>query len=125
MKQAVADVFAFHDAMGVPCGDKPALISPDREALRLNLMNEEFEELWQAVRDGNLIEIADACADLCYVVIGTAIEYGIPLDVVWAEVHRSNMAKADPATGKVRFREDGKVLKPEGWKPPDIAAILR
>ena len=49
---------------------------------------------------------------------------GIPLDRVWAAVHRSNMAKVDPATGKVIKRADGKVLKPEGWTPPDIPAAL-
>jgi predicted HAD superfamily Cof-like phosphohydrolase len=53
-----------------------------------------------------------------------ALEFGIPLEKVWTEVHKSNMAKADPLKGGVIYREDGKVLKPEGWQKPDIAGVL-
>lgn len=70
-------------------------------------------------------KIADGLADVIYVAVGAALEFGIPLDRVWAEVHRSNMAKVDPATGKVIKRADGKVLKPEGWTPPDVAGVLK
>jgi predicted HAD superfamily Cof-like phosphohydrolase len=73
---------------------------------------------------GDLVGIADGIADSVYVLVGTALEYGIPLDRVWGAVHSANMAKVDPVTGKVRKRFDGKVLKPDGWKRPDIAAIL-
>ena len=61
---------------------------------------------------------------MIYIAVGTALELGIPLEPVWDEVHRSNMAKVDPETGKVRKREDGKVLKPEGWVRPDIAGAI-
>jgi predicted HAD superfamily Cof-like phosphohydrolase len=63
-------------------------------------------------------------ADSIYVIVGAAIEYGIPLSAVWDAVQKSNLAKRDPSTGKVRRREDGKILKPDGWKPPDIRAAL-
>jgi predicted HAD superfamily Cof-like phosphohydrolase len=72
----------------------------------------------------SLPDIADAIADSIYVLVGTALEYGIPLDRVWAAVRAANMAKVDPVTGLVRKRADGKILKPDGWQPPDIAGVL-
>jgi hypothetical protein len=90
-----------------------------------------------------LVAVADALADLSYVLAGTALHYGIPLDEVTAEVHRSNMAKAEECPcvawggypkadcegcgGKgwvVLRRDDGKILKPDGWRPPDIRGII-
>jgi len=68
--------------------------------------------------------LSDGLADLIYVCVGCALEYGIPLDRVGDEVQRSNMAKVDPLTGAVRRRLDGKILKPEGWTPPDIAGVM-
>ncbi len=73
----------------------------------------------------DVIEAADALADLTYVTEGSAWTLGVPLHDVFREVHRSNMAKADPETGKPNVSVDGKVLKPEGWRPPDVAAVLR
>lgn len=121
---AVADVRAFHEATGTPALDRPAFPSFERVDLRASLVEEEMAELEAALIERSLPAVADAIADLIYVLIGTALEFGISLDRVWAEVQRSNMAKVDPATGKVRRREDGKVLKPEGWTPPDIAGAL-
>lgn len=74
---------------------------------------------WHENYDYNAIETADALADLVVVIVGMALELGLPLDRVWDEVHRANMAKVGP-DGKVMYRGDGKVLKPEGWTPPDI-----
>jgi hypothetical protein len=79
---------------------------------------------WQSDYDYNAIETADALTDLVVVIVGMALELGIPLDRTWNEVQRSNMAKAGP-DGKVTKREDGKVLKPEGWTPPDIKTIMQ
>jgi predicted HAD superfamily Cof-like phosphohydrolase len=62
-------------------------------------------------------------ADLVYVVIGTAIQYGIPFDAVFAEVHRANMSKLGP-DGVPVLREDGKIIKPFGFKPADLSAVL-
>ena len=70
------------------------------------------------------MEVADALADLVYVIYGAALEYGIPLDRVFAEVHRSNMAKLG-ADGRPILREDGKILKPDGWTLPNVAAAMR
>jgi len=60
---------------------------------------------------------------IVYVAYGAAIVYGIDLDAVFAEVHRSNMTKLD-ADGRVIYREDGKVLKSDRYTPPDIAGVL-
>ncbi len=93
--------------------------------MRARLLDEEVREFHNALsEDDNIIELADALADIIYIVVGTALEFGIPLDRVWTEVQRSNMAKVDPTTGKAKHRVDGKILKPEGWTPPDIVAAF-
>lgn len=126
MKDLMADVAALHRACDIPVLDGPAIPPPDRVALRKELIQEEVvRELLVAMDEGDLEKIADGMADAVYVIVGAALEYGIPLDRVWREVQAANMRKVDPATGQVRRRADGKVLKPEGWTPPDIAAALR
>jgi len=86
-------------------------------------LQEEVDEYLTAEQEDNLVEIADALADIIYIACGTAVSYGIPLDKVFEEVHRSNMAKL--VDGKPLKREDGKVIKPVGWTPPDIAGVLK
>jgi predicted HAD superfamily Cof-like phosphohydrolase len=113
----------FHEAFGVPAYDTPRIPPFERKELRWSLIDEERDELTDAMDESDLIEIADALADLVVVIYGTALEYGIDLDAVLEEVHASNMAKLG-LDGKPILREDGKVLKPEGWKPPNIAAVL-
>jgi predicted HAD superfamily Cof-like phosphohydrolase len=117
------DVAQFHIAFRLPVGYKPLLPTDEEQALRLRLVTEEYHELVDAHQEGDIVEIADAIADQIYVLCGMAVAYGIPLDAVWNEVHRSNMAKIGP-DGYLRFRADGKVLKPEGWTPPDIEGII-
>jgi predicted HAD superfamily Cof-like phosphohydrolase len=96
-------------------------IPPDNEAqLRLDLITEEYDELATAIENRDIVKVADGIADLIYVLIGTAHSYGIPLEKVWKEVHQTNMAKEGGST-----REDGKILKPEGWVPPDIAYLIK
>ena len=124
MKKILDDVRAFHEATGVPVLKRPTLPDWTRSDLRASLHSEEDKELREAIFAQDLEAIAKELADLIYIAAGTALEFGIPLDRVWDEVHRSNMAKVDPVTGRVRYREDGKVLKPEGWTPPDIAKVL-
>lgn len=123
MFKVCADVLAFHDACDVPTGLKPEF-NLDRLPFRLRLIDEEHIELHQAAEKQNLPEFADAIGDLIYVLVGTALEFGIPLPLVWAAIQNANMAKVDAVTGKVIRREDGKILKPEGWVAPDIAKIL-
>ena len=123
MRQLMHDVAAFHRATGQPVLTEPQ-IPPGRLELRIDLLKEEFDETIEAMRSADLVETADGLADLIYVAIGAALEFGIPLDLVWAEVQRSNMAKIDKETGKVLYHMSGKVAKPEGWAPPDIAGVL-
>ena len=118
------DVKDFHRAFGQRIGEVPAVPeSIDERALRMSLLEEEFDEYLEAEENADIVEIADALADIIYIALGTAVSYGIPLDKVFEEVHRSNMAKL--VDGKVLRRADGKVQKPEGWTPPDIAGVLK
>jgi predicted HAD superfamily Cof-like phosphohydrolase len=115
----------FHRAAGAYVSDEPTLDVP-REVrdLRLRLISEELDELRSALESDDLAGSADAIADLLYVVYGAAVTFGIPIDEVFAEVHRANLAKLDLRGGPVE-RDDGKVLKPDRWKPPDIEGVLR
>lgn len=125
MRKLLDNVADFHRASDVPVLDRPVAPAISRRWLRRNLIDEEVnQELIPALCGTDVTKIADALADSIYVIVGTALEFGIPLDRVWDEVHRSNMAKIDPVTGKVLKRDDGKVLKPAGWEPPDISGVL-
>lgn len=121
----LADVRAFHDAL---CPEQTRATighpTPDVAALRARLLAEETEELLAAMRAGDVVEVADACADLVYVVLGTALAYGLPFAPVWREVQRSNMAKIGP-DGRVVRDAEGKVMKPAGWSAPDVDGVLR
>ena len=127
----------FHEVYKLPHADKPtsAIV---RRALRCNLIYEELQELGEALActrhwdsgnfiegfgNVNMVEAADAIADLMYVVLGTAVELGINIEPIFEEVHRSNMSKLDEA-GQPIFREDGKILKGPNYSPPDIAPLL-
>ena len=114
------DVQEFHRVvLGSEDPERPT-IPPDKvETLRWHLIDEEVEELAEAMEAHDLPAIAKEIADVLVVVYGTAAAYGIDIDRVWEVVHASNMAKA----GGPR-RADGKALKPEGWTPPDVAGVL-
>lgn len=118
------DVKDFHIAFGQRVGQSPLIPEDYNERdLRINLLEEEFKEYMNAEEKNDITEIADALADIIYIACGTAVSYGIPLDEVFTEVHRSNMAKL--VDGKPIYREDGKVMKPAGWTPPDIEGVLK
>ena len=123
MSNFYTDVKDFHIAFGQRVGDKPELPDTKERTLRMKLLAEEMYEYTVAENENDLVEVADALADIIYIACGTAVSYGIPLDKVFAEVHRSNMAKL--VDGKPLYREDGKVMKPEGWTPPDVEGVLK
>jgi predicted HAD superfamily Cof-like phosphohydrolase len=134
-------VTAFHDAMSQPILEVPAVPADERVRLRLRLVTEECFELVDAcvnapaavkalfeealkiidkeVLKVDLPNVADALGDIDYVVEGTRLEFGINGAPIAAEIHRANLEKA---SGPVR--EDGKRLKPEGWRKPDIVGEL-
>ncbi len=113
----------FHKLFDVPIGTHPKLLNLSAAKRREQLIEEEWVELIEARELGNIIEIADALGDLLYVVYGAAIEYGIPIDEVFEEIHRSNMTKLWP-DGTVHKREDGKVLKPPTYSPANLEKII-
>ena len=92
-------------------------------ALYMRLIKEEFEELMDAYDGRDLVEIADATADIKWVLEGLEHTLNIPQQEVWDEVSRSNLQKIMP-DGKVLKRADGKVMKPQGWTPPNIKSII-
>lgn len=118
------DVAEFHRTFGQPVFTEPQLQVPeDLVKLRVDLLREEFEEYLAAVEANDIVEIADALGDMQYIINGTALTYGIDLDAVHAEIHRSNMSKLGP-DGVVHRRADGKVLKPETYEAPQLVSVL-
>lgn len=119
----IQQVKAFHRTYGLPISESPNIIPADRFNLRLSLIEEELAEFVYAAINNDIVEVADALGDLLYVVIGAALEYGIPLDEVVDEIHASNMSKLG-VDGKPIYRSDGKVLKGINYKEPDIKGVL-
>lgn len=87
----------------------------------LDLIKEEYEELFAAYHLKDKVEQLDALIDIIVVTVGAIHSLGANAEGAWNEVMRTNFAKIDEETGKVRKRDDGKVLKPEGWQPPQLA----
>lgn len=144
MKDAIEQVTLFHVATSQPVLPRPAVPPHDRVRLRAKLIFEEAMEtigalygfsredvsrrlilptnhlLDQLDPQAQIVEVADGLADLIYVCIGCALEFGLPLDKVFEEVQRSNMSKTvDRLT-----RPDGKIVKGPSFSPPDIGAVL-
>lgn len=112
-----SDVIRFIDAC-----DQPQ--TPSNASLYRNLIVEEYNEFIQALNKNDDVEQLDACMDMIWVILGFCYMKGFKVDEAWAEVARSNHAKIDAQTGKVLKRADGKVLKPEGWTPPNLANFV-
>jgi predicted HAD superfamily Cof-like phosphohydrolase len=117
-------VSRFHAAFGLPRQAMPSIdVDEDVKKLRVALLEEESRELVEAMEAGDLVAIADALADIAYVVHGTAATFGIDLDPVLAEVHRSNMSKLTE-DGLPLVDAAGKVIKSDRYFRPDVAAVL-
>jgi predicted HAD superfamily Cof-like phosphohydrolase len=99
-------------------------IDEEQYALYRNLIAEEVGELHEAVAVNDRVEQLDALIDILVVTIGALHSMGADAEGAWKEVLQTNLAKIDPATGKVIKREDGKVLKPEGWTAPKLVGYL-
>jgi len=122
--EVLARVLDFHEAFDLPREPLPTShVSGTRAQLRVRLLREEVEEFADATERRDLVAIADALADVVYVAYGSAITYGLDLDAVVREVHRSNMSKLD-ACGAPVLREDGKVLKSERYRPPNVGNVI-
>jgi predicted HAD superfamily Cof-like phosphohydrolase len=94
-------------------------LNEETKHLRVRLIQEEFDELKEAMATGNLAAVAKEMADLLYVTYGTAVSYGIDMEAVFREVHRSNLSKV----GGYK-RADGKWVKPPTYSPADIEPIV-
>lgn len=113
----------FHDKFDVVKQNSPSFPDIGTIDLRTGLIEEELKELYEAIAEKNIVEVADALTDLLYVVYGMGDVFGINLDKTFAEVHRSNMSKLGEDGRPVR-RADGKVLKGPNYSPPDLTKIL-
>lgn len=113
-----------HRAQGLVTSQAPTLDVPaEVKELRCALIEEEAAEFRAALDAHDIVEVADAIADLLYVVYGAALTFGIPVREVFTEVHRSNMTKLDD-DGNPQYRADGKVLKGPNFSPPKLWPIL-
>lgn len=126
MLKLISDVKAFHNAGAGPVVNKPAVMPWERTVLRQGLLEDECNEVTEALYDGNLANILQENLDVIYVAVGTLIEAGLGEAAVegWKALQKSNMSKVNVETGKLVKREDGKILKPEGFKEVDWQAIV-
>lgn len=106
------------------CDQTTGIENRDQFNMYLKLIEEEAEELNQAIIHKNKAEMLDALIDILVVTTGAIHSMGADGEGAWNEVMRTNFAKIDKETGKVRKRKDGKVLKPEGWNPPDLNPFI-
>lgn len=111
------DVKIFLDA----CDQKPSV---ENTLLYKDLIVEEFAEFIEAFNMEDDAEQLDACMDMIWVILGYCHMKKFDIRGGWDEVAKSNLCKIDSNTDKVIRREDGKILKPEGWKPPDLTKFV-
>ena len=109
------------ETFGTACDQPP---SEANYKMYLDLIREETDELEEAIQDNDKVEQLDALIDILVVTMGAVRAAGWDGEAAWKEVMDTNFAKIDPTTGKVRKREDGKVLKPEGWQAPELSQFI-
>lgn len=126
LEETINMVKQFHEAFKIGNEEKPIGNIDEKDyLLRYKLMREENEEYLEAAQNGDLVEIADACGDMLYILCGTMLKHGLQdkIEEVFIEIQSSNMSKLDE-NGQPIYREDGKVLKSDLYFKPDIKAIL-
>jgi predicted HAD superfamily Cof-like phosphohydrolase len=127
MKKQLDYVKEFHTAFAIGFSENPkADLGETKKMLRFNLMKEENEEYLEAVKNNDLVEIADALGDMMYILCGTIIEHGLQhkIEAVFDEIQRSNMSKLGD-DGNPIYREDGKVMKGPNYFKPNFQEILK
>ena len=117
----MTNTFKDIDKFATACDQPP---SEENYKMYLTLIDEEVGELEEAVMANDRVEQLDALVDILVVTMGAIRAGGFDGEGAWKEVMDTNFAKIDPDTGKVRKREDGKVLKPEGWKAPELTQFI-
>jgi predicted HAD superfamily Cof-like phosphohydrolase len=125
------DMISLHRVYGHNIGTIPKLPSDKEQDLRERLIKEEYHELehalewWKHPGNEELSDIADGAVDLIVVIIGMLVSYGIDFNRIWDVVHVANLTKVGLILLGGEKRHDGKQLKPEWWKHPDIDNLLR
>lgn len=119
MKEEQSMVQEFHRKFDIHTEPSPSIPGETTHDLRVRLIQEEFDELKEALAKQDLVGIAKELADLLYVVYGTAVSYGIDMEPVFREVHRSNLSKVGG-----HKRADGKWVKPATYSPAQLAPLL-
>jgi predicted HAD superfamily Cof-like phosphohydrolase len=120
MPNVFKDQYKFMKA----CGQTVDEFNNKQYGLYINLIAEEVAELNGAISQGDRIEQLDALIDILVVTVGAIHSAGYDAEGAWREVMDTNFAKIDKDTGMVRKREDGKILKPVGWTPPNLAPFV-
>lgn len=116
-------VHRFHEIYDCHINAKPGFPSDEIRELRKNLLEEEWTEYTDAEAANDYVEVCDALGDMLYIIYGTCVSYGIPINEIFQEIHNSNLSKLDE-NGKPIRREDGKILKGPNFFRPDIAKIV-
>lgn len=124
MSKVFSDVHVFMHSAGQDIPPFNANRS-EQSDLYMKLIQEEYTELMDAEAVSDDAEICDACFDLMWVIVGYMKSRGWDCEEIWDEGAKSNLSKIDPVTLKVKKREDGKILKPEGWKPPNFEKFVK
>tara|TARA_Y100000589_G_scaffold192840_1_gene182563 strand:+ start:160 stop:531 length:372 start_codon:yes stop_codon:yes gene_type:complete len=116
-------VGVFMKTFGQEVKDKPSFSTDKINKLRLDLIKEELNELTEAMKNRDLLEVADALTDILYVTYGAGHAFGIDLDKCFEEVQNSNMSKLDE-NGKPIYNESGKVMKGPNYFKPDLSKFV-
>jgi len=119
------NVFRDQEKFMKACDQSVNEFNKDQFNLYVSLIDEEVRELYDAITAHDQVETVDALIDILVVTIGALHSMGADAEGAWKEVMATNFAKIDSATGKVRKREDGKVLKPAFWQPPQLEQYLK
>ena len=113
----------FMKTFGQEVKDKPSFSTEKINKLRIDLIKEELDELSEAMKNNDLLEVADALTDILYVTYGAGHAFGINLDKCFEEVQNSNMSKLDE-NGKPIYNEAGKVMKGPNYFKPDLSKFV-
>lgn len=117
--------FRDSDKFMTACEQTITGMNDDQFRMYSTLITEEYTELQEAIAAGDKVETLDALVDILVVTIGAINSMGADGEGAWREVMATNLSKIDRRTGKVLRREDGKILKPENWTPPDLKKFLK
>lgn len=120
----MGNVFEDQTKFMIACDQSVCEWNEKQLSMYHTLIKEETQELQQAFDANDRVEILDALIDIIVVTVGAINSMGSDGERAWDEVMKTNFAKVDSITGKVKKREDGKVLKPEGWKGPDLKPFV-